>query len=244
MIRFREVSKTYRSNTEEFHALHHITFDIEQNEILGIVGMSGAGKSTIFKLLTGVISPDCGEILVMDQPTHHFQERDWEKYRKSVGVIHQGYALLQQKSIYENIAFALNIYKVNQRDIPKRIEELLQLVGLESKAHLYPSNLSGGEKQRIAIARALAGRPQLILCDEPTSALDMVNAREILGLLRRLQRQFHLAIVIISHELGIIRDFTDRVIILEKGIIAESGVTHDVFSNPQSDIGKHLLGRR
>ncbi|MDP2426245.1 MAG: ATP-binding cassette domain-containing protein [Candidatus Izemoplasmatales bacterium] len=243
MIRFNQVSKQYRNDDGVFYALHDVTFQVEEGEIFGIIGMSGAGKTTILKIITGLEVPDSGSVMIGKYHLSTLCSKQWMEYRKSIGVIHQGYHLLMQRTVFQNIAFPLEINHVSKEETQRRVMELLEIVGLVEKAHQYPATLSGGQKQRVAIARALATNPKVLLCDEPTSALDLVTSKGIVSLLQLIRDRFGVSIVLISHELGIIRSLASQVMILDQGKICEVGKTSDVFSNPISLVGKHLLGR-
>ena len=243
MIEFIGVSKVYQSQNQPFHALHNITFSINEKDLFGIVGMSGAGKSTILKLLTGLIRPDQGEILVRNQSLTNYSEQDWQQYRRQIGVIHQGYQLLMQKTVFQNIALPPQIQGFSKEEQYRRVYELLNLVGLTQKAKEFPNHLSGGEKQRVAIARALANQPKILLCDEPTSALDLLTTYEIVSLLQTIHQTLGVCIVIISHELSLIKKITNRFLILNHGEIAEIGWTHSLFESPKSTIGIQLMER-
>ena len=203
--------------------------------------MSGAGKSTLLRCIAMLETPSSGSIEIDGKDIFSLKGKELLDLKKSLGVVFQGYNLLMQRSIRQNIAFPLELIKMPKDQIAKRVDELLRLVGLSDKAEEYPSQLSGGQRQRVAIARALASNPKVLLCDEPTSALDPLTTRSILKLLREINHTLGVTIVIITHEIGVVRSICNKVAVIDAGEIAESGLTKEVFAAPQSQAAKQLL---
>lgn len=203
--------------------------------------MSGAGKSTLLRCIAMLETPSSGSIEIDGRDIFSLKGKELLDLKKSLGVVFQGYNLLMQRSIRQNIAFPLELIKMPKDQIAKRVDELLCLVGLSDKAEEYPSQLSGGQRQRVAIARALASNPKVLLCDEPTSALDPLTTRSILKLLQEINHTLGVTIVIITHEIGVVRSICNKVAVIDAGEIAESGLTKEVFAAPQSQAAKQLL---
>lgn len=203
--------------------------------------MSGAGKITLLRCIAMLETPSSGSIEIDGRDIFSLKGKELLDLKKSLGVVFQGYNLLMQRSIRQNIAFPLELIKMPKDQIAKRVDELLCLVGLSDKAEEYPSQLSGGQRQRVAIARALASNPKVLLCDEPTSALDPLTTRSILKLLREINHTLGVTIVIITHEIGVVRSICNKVAVIDAGEIAESGLTKEVFAAPQSQAAKQLL---
>lgn len=203
--------------------------------------MSGAGKSTLLRCIAMLETPSSGSIEIDGKDIFSLKGKELLDLKKSLGVVFQGYNLLMQRSIRQNIAFPLELIKMPKDQIAKRVDKLLRLVGLSDKAEEYPSQLSGGQRQRVAIARALASNPKVLLCDEPTSALDPLTTRSILKLLREINHTLGVTIVIITHEIGVVRSICNKVAVIDAGEIAESGLTKEVFAAPQSQAAKQLL---
>ncbi len=234
MIRLEKLQKTYRSGPREVVALHEVNLEVSNGEIFGIIGHSGAGKSTLIRLLNRLEAPDAGRIVIADTDVLTLNDSALRLFRQQVGMIFQHFNLLASKTVAENVAFPLRIagWK-SEKDICARVEEMLDLVGLADQNDKYPSQLSGGQKQRVGIARALANRPKLLLCDEATSALDPQTTQSILQLLLDINRRLGLTIVLITHEMDVIRSICDRVAVLDAGRIVESGPVTQVFLHPQ-----------
>ncbi len=226
----------------ETPALDGISLTVRKGEIFGIIGRSGAGKSTLIRCLNGLERADSGEIHIEGRDITSLPESALQPLRRRIGMIFQHFNLLSSKTVEENIALPLKIEGVAKAERLKRARELLDLVGLADKAKAYPSSLSGGQKQRVGIARALAARPALLLSDEATSALDPETTRSILALLRDINRKLGLTVVLITHEMEVIRGIADRVAVIDAGRIVEEGQVWSVFGNPQSTITKSLLG--
>ncbi|MBB4273504.1 D-methionine transport system ATP-binding protein [Rhizobium mongolense] len=223
-------------------ALDGISLSIEKGEIFGIIGRSGAGKSTLIRCLNGLERADRGEIHIEGRNITGLGERNLQPLRRRIGMIFQHFNLLSAKTVEENIALPLKIEGVAKAERLNRARELLDLVGLSDKAKAYPASLSGGQKQRVGIARALAARPALLLSDEATSALDPETTRSILSLLKDINRTLGLTVVLITHEMEVIRTIADRVAVIDAGKVVEEGQVWSVFANPQTAITKSLLG--
>ncbi|TPM44581.1 MULTISPECIES: methionine ABC transporter ATP-binding protein [unclassified Mesorhizobium] len=223
-------------------ALDGISLTVRKGEILGIIGRSGAGKSTLIRCLNGLERPDSGEVFIEGREISRLGERDLQPLRRRIGMIFQHFNLLSAKTVEENVALPLKIEGRPKAERLRRAAELLDLVGLSEKAKAYPASLSGGQKQRVGIARALAARPALLLSDEATSALDPETTRSILALLRDINRQLGLTILLITHEMEVIRSIADRVAVIDAGRIVEQGPVWSVFAEPRSQITKSLLG--
>ena len=242
MLRLSGVTKCFTTHA----AIDNISLDIERGEILGIIGRSGAGKSTLIRCINGLEKPDAGQIEIQ-RPDGQLQdivplgERALQQVRGRIGMVFQQFNLLSAKTVADNVALPLKIAGRNRAERKARVAELLALVGLEAKAASYPAQLSGGQKQRVGIARALATEPALLLSDEATSALDPETTTSILGLLKDINRKLGVTILLITHEMAVIRAISDRVIVLDHGRIVEQGLTEQVFADPQSDLTKRLL---
>ncbi len=241
MIRIKNLNKIYETKDMTVTALKNINLDIPSGEIFGVIGLSGAGKSTLIRTLNRLEDPTSGSIFIDDVDITSLNNSELRKVRKEIGMIFQHFNLMNSKNIFKNIAFPLEIVGMKREAINARVSELLDLVGLSDKANSYPSQLSGGQKQRVAIARALANNPKVLLCDEATSALDPKTTKSILNLLKDIQNQFGLTIVLITHQMEVIREICERVAIIEGGEIIEIGNVEDVFSNPKTDIGKSFI---
>lgn len=240
MIRIKNLSKTFDKSCN-VDALKNVNLSIEAGDVCGVIGMSGAGKSTLLRCIAMLETPSSGSIEIDGRDIFSLKGKELLDLKKSLGVVFQGYNLLMQRSIRQNIAFPLELIKMPKDQIAKRVDELLSLVGLSDKAEEYPSQLSGGQRQRVAIARALASNPKVLLCDEPTSALDPLTTRSILKLLREINHTLGVTIVIITHEIGVVRSICNKVAVIDAGEIAESGLIKEVFAAPQSQAAKQLL---
>lgn len=241
MIKIENLNKTYETKHGQITALKNINLEIPKGEIFGIIGLSGAGKSTLIRTINRLEDPTSGSIFIDDVDITKLTSTELRRLRKEVGMIFQHFNLMSSKTVYKNVSFPLEIAGMKKEKIKSRVLELLELVGLSEKANSHPSELSGGQKQRVAIARALANNPKVLLCDEATSALDPKTTKSILNLLKDIQEKFHLTIVLITHQMEVIREICERVAIIESGEIIELGDVEDVFTNPKTDIGKSFI---
>lgn len=241
IIKLEGISKIFEDKEQNVVALTDINLEIPKGEIFGIIGLSGAGKSTLVRMMNLLEKPSSGTITVNSTVINKLSEKDLRKLRKSIGMIFQGFHLLMQKNVIDNVSFPLFLDGVPKAEAYKRSEELLELVGLSDKAKSYPSQLSGGQKQRVAIARALSTRPEILLLDEATSALDPKTTRDILKLIKEINQKFSVSVVIITHEMKVIEEICHKVAILDNGRLAEVGTVEEIFSHPRSEVGKRLV---
>lgn len=241
MIRIEHLEKTYVSKQGPVTALQDVSLDIPQGAIYGIIGLSGAGKSTLVRCLNLLEQPTRGRISVAGQELTQLSEKELRQARQKIGMIFQHFHLLQSRTVAQNIAFPLEIAGASKNEIEARVNELIHLVGLEEKAKAYPSQLSGGQKQRVGIARALATKPQVLLCDEATSALDPQTTLSILNLLRDINQTLGLTIIMITHEMKVIKEICTDVAVIHEARIVEQGSVETVFIHPQSDIAKQFV---
>jgi len=242
LIHVENLSKVYKNNNDEkIYALNDINLQVNKGEIFGIIGLSGAGKSTLIRCLNRLEEPTSGKIIMDNIEITKLNKNDLRKKRKEIGMIFQHFNLLSSKSVYENITFPLELEKLNKEEIDRRVNTLLKYVELEDKKYAYPSQLSGGQKQRVAIARALANNPKILLSDEGTSALDPKTTKSILELLCKIRNEFGLTIVLITHQMEVIKDICDRVAIIEDGKIIEENTVEEIFANPKTDTAKEFI---
>jgi D-methionine transport system ATP-binding protein len=244
MIEIQNLSKTYSNSGEPVKALENVSLTINDGEIFGIIGLSGAGKSTLVRCINLLEKPTEGRVLLDGQDLTGLSEKELLKVRRGIGMIFQGFNLLEQRTVLKNVCFPLEIAGEKKEPARARALELLEMVGLKDKADVYPSQLSGGQKQRVAIARALATKPKYLLCDEATSALDPNTTRSILELLKEINENLGVTIVVITHEMRVIDRICDRVAVIDQSRIAEEGLVSEVFANPRSDIAKQLILRQ
>ena len=240
MIELVNVEKTYYSKAGDIHALHKTNISIKAGEIFGIIGLSGAGKSTLVRCINMLERPTAGQVFVDGAELTSMTDAQLRKARQSIGMIFQHFNLLTSRTVYQNIAFPLEIQGMSKAEIDKRVRPLLELVQLEERADYYPSQLSGGQKQRVGIARALASNPKVLLCDEATSALDPQTTKSILELLKDINKKLNLTIVLITHQMEVVKAICDRVAVIENGDIIEEGPMVDVFTNPQHPTTKEF----
>ncbi|WP_104717917.1 methionine ABC transporter ATP-binding protein [Helicobacter trogontum] len=238
MIILKNITKTYANG---FQAIKPLNFEIKQGDIMGIIGYSGAGKSTLVRLINKLESPTTGEIVIDGVNILTLKESALQKARQKIGMIFQHFNLLDSRNVFGNVAFALEIAKWKKTDIKMRVMELLELVGLQDKADFYPNQLSGGQKQRIAIARALANHPKILLCDEATSALDTKTTQSILQLLKDIQKKLGLTIVMITHQIEVVRSICNSMCVMSNGEIVEEGRVEQIFANPKHEVTKELI---
>ena len=233
MIELQHIDKIYHTSSGDLHALKDINLTINEGEIFGIIGLSGAGKSTLVRCINMLERPTSGKVIVDGQEMTALGEEQLRKARQNIGMIFQHFNLLSSRTVFGNIAFPLEIQGLDKAAIQKKVEPLLDLVGLKDRADHYPSQLSGGQKQRVGIARALASDPKVLLCDEATSALDPQTTESVLNLLRDINKRLHITIVMITHQMNVVKEICDRVAVIENGEIIEQGSMVDIFTNPQ-----------
>lgn len=238
MIILENINKIYSNG---LHAVKNVNLKIDKGDIFGIIGFSGAGKSSLIRLINRLEEPTSGKIIINNEDILSLSKDELLKRRKKIGMIFQHFNLLSSKTVEENIAFALEIANWSKRDISKRVAELLEIVGLEDKAKYYPSQLSGGQKQRVSIARALANNPNILLSDEATSALDPKTTKSILTLIREIKEKFGLTVVMITHQMEVVKEICNKVAIMSDGEIVEEGGIHNIFTEPKTKIAKELI---
>lgn len=233
--------KHLRRNYGALHAVDDVSLNIPSNTVFGIIGRSGAGKSTLVRLISMLERPDEGEVYYDDRRVDNLEKEELIKARRRIGMIFQNFNLFASRNAAENIAYPMEICGMDKKVIKKRTDELLELVGLEGRGNAPISTLSGGQKQRVAIARALAVNPDILFCDEATSALDPQTTRSILSLIKEIQKKMNLTVVMITHQMEVVRDSCDYVAVLDSGRIVEEGKVADVFANPSSPTTKDFL---
>ena len=242
-IEVKHFTKTFEQKGIVVEALKDINLNIEAGDIYGIIGMSGAEKSTLVRCLNYLEKPTDGQVIIAGQDLGALSEKELRKQRGDIAMIFQHFNLLMQKNVLDNVCFPLLIQKVNKKEAKERARELLQIVGLSEKEKAYPAQLSGGQKQRVAIARALASNPKILLCDEATSALDPQTTASILDLLKQINKDLGITIVIITHQMAVIREICNRVAIIEHGVLVENGLVEDIFNHPKSQAARELILR-
>ncbi len=257
MIEISHLSKTYDLNSSQVHAVNDVSFSIGKGEVFGVIGYSGAGKSTLVRCINFLEKPQSGTISIDGFGTVHagkeglllakdgrqtrLREKDLRHLRHSIGMIFQHFNLLDRSTVFDNVAYSLRYRHLSGKQIADRVDHLLALVNLSDKRNAYPSQLSGGQKQRVAIARALAAEPQILLCDEATSALDPDATESILALLKKLNKELGLTLVVITHEMAVIKEIADKVAVMENGKIVEEGAVYDIFASPKQPITKKFV---
>ena len=240
-VRFIGLGKTYQGQQGPVQALHGIDLAIQRGEVFGIIGRSGAGKSSLIRTVNRLEQPSTGRVLIDQVDIADFDENRLVQLRRRIGMIFQHFNLMSAKTVWQNVELPLKVAGVPQAERWRKVTSLLELVGLQDKHEAYPAQLSGGQKQRVGIARALVHDPQILLCDEATSALDPQTSQAILGLLRDINRRLGLTIILITHEMAVIRDICDRVVVLDRGQVVEQGPVWQVFGDPRHPVSKTLL---
>ncbi len=241
MINLTNLSKTYFGRSGSHEALRDVNLHVERGDMFGIIGQSGAGKSTLVRCINLLERPTEGSVIIDGKDVTAYRGKELSQLRESIGMIFQNFSLFQQRTVLRNVTFPLELRREDKTTAEKRALELLELVGLADKAANYPSQLSGGQQQRVAIARALANNPEIMLCDEATSALDTMTTHAILDLLRDINKELGVTMVVITHSLSVAKQICNKVAVIEGGAIAEVGATDEVFGNPQSDATRRLI---
>ena len=241
MIQVENLCKRFNTKGGTVEAAKNISFSIEKGEIFGIIGLSGAGKSTLVRCLNLLERPTSGTVRVNGKNLTELSEKELRKERQKVGMIFQHFNLLMQRTALDNVCFPMEIAGIKKAEARKKALEYLKIVGLEEKALSYPSHLSGGQKQRVAIARVLASDPQILLCDEATSALDPQTTKAILELIKEINRDYEITVVVITHEMSVVQEICDKVAVLERGALVETGTVEELFRNPKTDEAKKLV---
>ncbi|WP_106495667.1 methionine ABC transporter ATP-binding protein [Lentibacillus sp. Marseille-P4043] len=241
MITFENVTKIYQSGEQQIKALDDVDLQIEKGEIYGVIGFSGAGKSSLIRCVNLLEQPTSGKVVVNNQDLLSLSPKELREAKRSIGMIFQHFNLLNSKTVFTNVAMPLLLMKTPKEEVKKRVNELLEFVGLSDKADNYPDQLSGGQKQRVGIARALATQPSILLCDEATSALDPQTTNSILRLLKKINQEYNITILIITHEMGVIREICDKVAVLDQGKMIESGSVFDVFAQPKTETAHNFV---
>jgi len=241
IIEINNLYKTFSTKNAEVEALKNINFSVEAGDIYGIIGMSGAGKSTLVRCLNFLERPTSGSVLVEGKDLSSLSPYELRSLRSDIGMIFQNFNLLMQSNVLDNVVFPLTIHGVPKKEAESKARHLLEVVGLSEKAAAYPAQLSGGQRQRVAIARALASDPKILLCDEATSALDPQTTQQILELLKKINSDTGITIIIITHSMNVVREICRNVAIVEKGEIVEDGLVEDIFTHPKSKAAKRLV---
>mgnify|MGYP000912150689 FL=1 len=241
MIEISNVKKVFKNKKVKVHALKDVSLKVEKGDIFGIVGYSGAGKSTLLRLVNLLEKPDSGSVKLEGKEIIGLSEGELNELRKNIGMVFQQFNLLETQTVYQNLKIPLVISKTPKSEINERIDELLDFVGLKDKKNVSVSKLSGGQKQRIGIARALATHPKILLCDEATSALDPKTTKSILELLKKINQEFGITILLITHEMEVVKEICNKVAVMQDGEIKEQGNIIEIFTNPKERITKDFI---
>lgn len=241
MIKVEHANKTFSGKYGKVHALQDVSIHVEKGDIYGIIGFSGAGKSTLIRLVNGLETLDSGTVTVHGEELGSLKKPQLRKLRRKIGMVFQQFNLLESKTVYHNIALPLILEKVPKAEIDNKVKEVLQFVELEDKKDVYVSQLSGGQKQRVGIARALTTTPDILLCDEATSALDPQTTEAILKLLKKINREMGVTILLITHQMQVVQMICNKVAVMEKGQVVEAGSVPDVFGKPQAPVTKRFV---
>ena len=241
MIEIRNISKTFHQKKQAFKALDQVSLNIDKGDIVGIIGFSGAGKSTLIRSVNLLERPDEGQIIINGKDFTRLSSKQLAEERKKIGMIFQHFNLLSSRTVFDNVALPLELDHLSKDQINKKVNELLKIVGLEDKANDYPKSLSGGQKQRVAIARALANDPHLLLCDEATSALDPVTTQSILQLLRDINQRLGITILLITHEMEVIKAVCNHVAVIDKGKLLAKGTLSEIISNRENPVIQQFI---
>ncbi|WP_392553106.1 ATP-binding cassette domain-containing protein [Orbus wheelerorum] len=242
MIEFIKVDKVFGKNNQSNKVLNNINLTIADGDIFGIIGYSGAGKSTLVRLINMLEKPTAGDVLINGNNLANYSDKQIRQVKKKIGMIFQGFNLLETKTVAENIALPLQLSGVSKQARNKVVDELLEFVELSDKKFVYPNELSGGQKQRVSIARALANKPDILLCDEATSALDPQTTCAILDLLKKVNKEQNVTIVLVTHEMSVVKHVCNNMIVMEQGKIVEQGAVIDLFKQPKSPVTQKFIG--
>lgn len=241
MIELKQITRIFKHKESVTTALNNVSITVSKGKIMGIIGKSGAGKSTLIRCANLLERPDSGEVRINGVNLMELSSAELTKARRNIGMIFQHFNLLSSRTVFENVAFPLELDNTPKAEIEKRVLDLLKLVGLEHKSDEYPAKLSGGQKQRVAIARTLARNPDILLCDEATSALDPVTTRSILSLLRDINKEFNITILLITHEMDVVKEVCDEVAVLDNGQLIEQGSIAEIFMHPKHELTSHFV---
>ncbi len=241
MIKLENVTKTFKVKGNKVTAVNDVSLTIEKGEIFGIIGFSGAGKSTLVRCMNLLEVPTSGSVFFDGHDLIKAKSKELRGYRRKIGMIFQQFNLLEQRNVLANVCYPLELEGVSKKEARAKAGELLKLVDLEDKEKSYPSQLSGGQKQRVAIARALATNPEVLLCDEATSALDPITTKGVLSLIKRINKELGVTIVVITHEMKVVEQICDRVAIMNQGVVEEVGSVREIFLNPQTETSRKLV---
>ena len=241
MIRLENVSKTFTDSNKEVHAVNNVSLTINDGDIFGIIGFSGAGKSTLVRCINLLEKPTVGKVFVDDAEITALSGKELRKARKKIGMIFQHFNLMPSRTIFGNVAYPLRGSGLSKEEIKEKVHHLLELVGISEKDNAFPSQLSGGQKQRVAIARALANDPNILLCDEATSALDPQTTKSILNLLQQLNQTLGITVVVITHEMAVVKEICNRVAVMDHGDVVEEGEVFHVFASPKEPLTRSFI---
>mgnify|MGYP004497196151 FL=1 len=241
MIRLENVSKTFTDSNKEVHAVNNVSLTINDGDIFGIIGFSGAGKSTLVRCINLLEKPTDGKVFVDDAEIMALSGKELRKARKKIGMIFQHFNLMPSRTIFGNVAYPLRGSGLSKEEIKEKVHHLLELVGISEKENAFPSQLSGGQKQRVAIARALANDPNILLCDEATSALDPQTTKSILKLLQQLNQTLGITVVVITHEMAVVKEICNRVAVMDQGDVVEEGEVFHVFASPKEPLTRSFI---
>lgn len=241
MIEFKKVDKYFEKNKQKFKVLDNINLTIDDGDIFGIIGFSGAGKSTLIRLINSLEKPSSGEVLINGSNFTHVTPNQLRNVKQKIGMIFQGFNLLETKTVAENIALPLLLNGVKKNERDQEVDKLLEFVELKDKKNAYPNELSGGQKQRVSIARAIANKPKILLCDEATSALDPQTTRAILDLLKRINKEQNVTIILVTHEMSVVKHICNNMLVMDSGRIIEQGNVVEIFQNPTSPVTRKFI---
>jgi D-methionine transport system ATP-binding protein len=241
MITFDKVTKKFKSRDKEISAVNDVSLSVKKGEIFGVIGFSGAGKSTLLRLVNLLERPTSGKVIVNGKEISSLSQKELRKLRQRIGMIFQNFNLFNSRTVFGNVAYPLKLAGASKEEINQKVNDLLKFVGLADKANHFPEQLSGGQKQRVGIARALATSPDILICDEATSALDPETTGEILNLLKKVNEEYNVNILLITHEMQVIRKICERVAVMENGEVIEEGTVFDLFTNPQTKTTQNFI---